>query len=144
MTKLQAIRKFAEEVIGEHVTILNHDDNNWSMVTNSMRPRMYIPADRGVTKDEGDKLFRANIVEHCSMARGFSDATLSILHECGHWANREVHDGIAYEKMMKEATEEEYFRTPFEMLATMWTICWLQSKENRRLAKRFEREYFGY
>ena len=55
-----------------------------------------------------------------------------------------IRDGIAYEKMMKEVTEEEYFRTPFEMLATMWTICWLQSKENRRLAKRFEREYFGY
>ena len=36
------------------------------------------------TKDDCGKAFRKDFVTRCSLARGFSDVTLSLLHEMGH------------------------------------------------------------
>lgn len=145
MTKLQAIRKFVEQVTEQKVIIKKSPFNcYWGMSTTDKNPRLYIPKDYGVTKDIGDKQFRANMNSISSVTKGFSDATLTILHECGHWFNRNATDPIAYREMTKDLSNEEYIRCPFEMVATLWAVCWLQNKDHRKWAKEFEKEYFGY
>ena len=145
MTKLQAIRKFVEQITGEKVVIKKFPFNGrWGMAVNAKEPRLYVPYDYGVEKDEGDREFRANMTDISSTAKGFSDATLSILHECGHWFNRTSFDYEAYQSMTTDVTNKEYIRCPFEMVATLWAICWLQNKDHRKWAKEFEKNYFGY
>jgi hypothetical protein len=42
------------------------------------------------------------------------------------------------------ATGADHFKLHCEMIATDWAIQWLQDARNRKIAKAFEREYFGY
>ena len=142
MTKLQAIREFAEQIAGEHVTIARDRCNrgNWMMDISGATPRMKIPKDFEY-RDDVDKAFRADFVARCSTAKGFSDVTLTILHEFGHWYTRQVMDIIVYDDLV--TSEENYFQNPYEMLATQWAICWLLCPFNRKIAKAFEKKYFG-
>ena len=146
MTKVQAIRKFASDVLEEKVTIARdrNMDANWTMGILSASPRMQIPQDLDAASDEGDKSFRRDFIKRCPSARGFSNATLTILHECGHWATRSVMNIIEYDKAVQKCqTQEEYMMIPWECLATQWAICWLMCPENRKIAKAFEKNYFG-
>lgn len=146
MTKLQAIRWFASQITTEKVTISKKRlENNWAidLAVQQKTPRLLIPKDFQIN-DAMDKIFRKNFVERCPMARGFSNATIAILHEFGHWATRSVFDIIAYDKIRSKAvTQEEYMANPYERLATEWAICWLQSIPNRSIAKQFEKYFFG-
>ena len=145
MTKLQAIRKFAEQVTGGKVIIKKSPVTCfWGMSVTAKDPRLFIPSDLGIKKDEEDKEFRANITSICPIAKGFGDATLAILHECGHWFNRSAFDSDGYQNMIKDLSNKEYMRCPYEMVATLWAVCWLQNKDHRKWAKEFERNYFGY
>ena len=81
----------------------------------------------------------------------FANITLSLLHEMGHNVHRNKTFSYDRTEMMKkiekEAKSEEdlhfgYFQLPDELAATKWAINWLKKKENRLLAKQFEKEYF--
>ena len=87
MTRLQAVRKFADLVAQEHV-IISSDMNEWAMAMWDTHPRLMVPRDLLAT-DEGDKMFRKDFVSRCPLARGFANVTLSVLHEIGHHFNRE-------------------------------------------------------
>lgn len=140
MTKLQALRKFADEVAGEHV-ICNRDED-WGMSLCDQHPRLIVPKDLD-KNDEGDKEFRIDFTERCPLARGFANVTISILHEIGHHFHREEYifcDAEEYEN----AHGFDHFKLPCEMVATDWAITWLQDPDHRKLAKQFERNYFGY
>lgn len=103
------------------------------------------------TKDLGGKCFRADFVSRCPAARGFSDVTLSLLHELGHTMtkifvppmNKEIDE---YNKAVENLTDMKevnklYFALTDEHMATDWAIEWLQNRNNRRLAKNFEKQF---
>jgi hypothetical protein len=143
MTKLQAIREFINCVAGEHVTIARErcDCGNWAMDIDSSTPRLILPKDFEY-RDELDKEFRKDFTTRCPLAKGFSDVTLTILHEFGHWFNRNVVDIVVYSAMVRDETND-YFANPYEVLATQWAICWLLCPDNRKTAKAFEKHFFG-
>ena len=141
MGKITAIRNFASIVAGEHVTIVRERDD-WGFSVATPHPRLVLPIDLD-KKDEGDRLFRKDFVARCPLARGFADVTLSILHEIGHHFHREEYifcDMQEYNNALGEA----HFKLHCEMVATDWAIQWLQDSQNRKIAKAFEREYFGH
>ena len=139
MTKLQAIRKFADYVACEHV-IIPKERTEWSMIMSDAHPRMTVPADLTLI-DENDRIFRNDFIQRCPLARGFAHVTLSILHEIGHHFNREVY---IFSDIVEDENEttEEHIKLPYEIVATNWAIEWLQDKENRKVAKAFERDFF--
>ena len=146
MTKLQAIRNFTQFVLGEKVTIARDrfDESNWAMDIVNTNPRIKLPKDLNAELDESDRIFRKDFTERCNLAKGFSYITLTLLHECGHWATRSVLDIVEYDKAVQTAyTQEMYMAIPWERLATEWAICWLNCPANRKKAKAFEKEYFG-
>ena len=136
MNRVKLIRDFASLVAGERVIIPRKRDC-WSMSMADAKPRLILPPDLN-QNDEEDKAFRRDFVKRCPMARGFSNVTLSILHEIGHHFNREAY-------IFSDANEEDYeshFALPYEIVATDWAIAWLQNPEHRKTAKAFERQYF--
>ena len=141
MTKLQAIRWFADFVAYEHVIITRDDDWSCSMI--DQHPRITVPYDL-MKNDEGDKLFRIDFIERCPLGRGFANVTLSILHELGHHFNREPFIFMENVKEYIEADNTDHFKFPCEMVATDWAIEWLQDESNRKVAKAFEKDFFGY
>lgn len=147
MTKIQAIRWFANQITESPVTIARQRlVENWGMDLNpeNKTPRLLIPKDL-LTNDVNDKLFRKNIEGISKVTRGFSNVTLAILHEYGHWETRSVFDMIAYYKINRNVhTMEQYMQNPFEQIATQWAVCWLQQPQNRALAKQFEKFFFGH
>ena len=147
MTKLQAIRMFMRFVLNEPVVIAKDrfDYSNFGMDVVNPIPRIKLPKDLNVKPDANDKAFRKDFVKRCPLAQGFSSITITLLHECGHWATRSVMDFFEYDKMHKKVhSQEEYMKIPWEHLATEWAICWLYSPVNRKMAKVFEQLYFGY
>ena len=147
MTKLQAIREFMTFVLGEKTTIARDkfSVNNFAMDIMNKTPRVKLPENLNCKPDLSDKLFRDNFVSNCPLARGFSNITLTLLHECGHWMTRSNLNIIEYDKMRDKAyTMQMYMAIPWEMLATQWAICWLYDPCNRKVAKEFEKKYFNY
>jgi hypothetical protein len=139
MTKLQAIRKFADYAAGEHVIITRGD---WAMGMSDTKPRLYVPYNI-MQNDDNDKLFRLDFIARCPLARGFANVTISILHEIGHHFNRESY--ITTDSEQYDASEGYWhFMLPCEMDATDWAIEWLQDSEHRKIAKQFEKDFFGY
>lgn len=138
MTRLQAIRKFADIVAGEHVIIIRSDD--WALSMVDAKPRLLLPYNL-MKNDEGDKQFRQDFVERCPLGRGFANVTISILHEIGHHFNREEYIFCDYDEY-ENAYGFDHFKLPCEIVATNWAIEWLQDPENRKIAKAFEREFF--
>ena len=140
MTQLIAIRDFVEAVTTIRPTIARKRDQ-WAVQSGDDWIRLTVPNEAGVY----DKAFRADFVSKCPLARGFADATISILHECGHFATQDNFCADTYDKQVAEAGEDasKYFAIPYEMLATCWAICWLMDPENRKVAKNFERNFFG-
>lgn len=146
MTKIQAIREFATFVLNEYVTIARNrcTDNNWAMDIMNKTPRLMLPIELDLPLDESDKAFRKDFIERCPIAVEFSDVTLTILHECGHWATRAVMDIVEYDKDVALAyTDELYMTNPWEILATQWAICWLLSPVDQEQAHKFEEHYYG-
>lgn len=147
MTKLQAIRDFCSFVCEDKVTIAKdrYPFNNWGMNIGEKHPRLKLPKHIPCDIEEVDKIFRKDFVNRCKMAQGFSHVTLTLLHECGHWATRSVINIAEYCRLRaKVNSEEEYLAIPWERLATEWAICWLNSPANRKVAKQFEKNYFNY
>lgn len=138
MNKTRLIRNFASQVAGEHV-IIPRERDDWMMCMSDSKPRLVLPPDPD-KNDEGDKSFRKNFVSRCPLAKGFSNVTISILHELGHHFNREAY----IFSTINEDDYDSHYDIPYEIVATDWAIEWLQNAENRKMAKAFEREYFGY
>ena len=151
MTQLQAIRKFASDV-AEHKVIIakKRMENNWGMGVYPFDPnemRMYIPSDLNYKPSENDYEFRRDFVTRYNPAQGFANVTLTILHEVGHFKTQ--YDGnvaITFLQNRKKVfrSQKEYMLQEDERRATDWAIQWLYDPEHRRLAKQFEKEYFGY
>ena len=147
MTKLQAIRWFMQQVLSEPTTIAKNrfQEFNFGMDIINPTPRLVLPSNLDSKPDEVDRIFRKDFVTRCPLAKGFSNITITLLHECGHWETRSIMDIITYDKMKNEARGmKEYIAIPWEHLATEWALCWLSSPYNRKCAKQFERKYFGY
>lgn len=98
-----------------------------------------------------DEIFRKFIISLDSSMQEFANITLSLLHEMGHNVHRTKTFSYDRTEMMKKLKEEaqseedlhfSYFRLPDELAATKWAINWLKKKENRLLAKQFEKDYF--
>ena len=141
MTQLQAIRWFADFAAGTHVTIARMRDD-WGMGLGDLRhPRLILPKDL-LQNDEMDKMFRQDFVARCPLAQGFANVTISILHEIGHYmfpCEYLTTDPAEYDK----ATGWDHFKLECEVVATNWAIEWLQDKNHRKVAKEFERDFYG-
>ncbi len=149
MTQLQAVRKFAAEVAEQKVIIARQRvHNNWAMCVDlfSDEIRMKIPDNLNYEPDEIDRDFRRDFIARYSPAQGFANVTLSILHEIGHaktkWDGGSVFNDANKRKRVK--TQKQYMLLESERRATDWAIQWLYSEKHRRLAKQFEKEFFGY
>lgn len=141
MTKVSAIRQFATLVAGEKV-IICRDSTEWESPMWDQHFRLGLPKNLTII-DEQDKLFRRDFVRRCPLAQGFSHVTLSVLHELGHQFHREEYIYFPA-KEYEEAKGEDHFQLFPEVVATNWAIEWLQDPEHRKLAKAFERKFFGY
>jgi len=139
MTRLQTVRWFASEVAGEHVVVSRTTDE-WSCSVTRKHPMITIPRDV-FTNDEDDKIFRRDFVARCPLARGFSNPTISVLHELGHFFTLHNFPNENWEDD-DNMTTEEHIKVPCEVAATNWAIEWLQNADNRKVAKAFERELF--
>ena len=142
MTKLQAIREFADFLAEGHTIIARerYDDDNWRMDITGQTPRLILPKNLE-SKSEEDKAFREDFIARCPFAVSFSDVTLTILHEFGHWYTRNVMDMVVYSHMVGKC--HNYLTVSYEILATQWAVCWLLCSANRRVADDFENKYFG-
>jgi hypothetical protein len=142
MTQLQAIRKFADIVAGTHVTIARNRDD-WGMGLSDLKhPRLILPADTN-KNDISDRQFRFDFVSRCPLARGFANVTIFILHEIGHYYHP-IEYFITDPEEYNNALDFDHFNLPCERVATDWAIQWLQDANNRKIAKAFERAYFGH
>ena len=104
-------------------------------------------------KDDGGKYFRQDFTRRCPMGKGFSDVTISILHEVGHAMTRTLlpEDYNREKECEKVETENhtykeinfEYFKMLDETLATNWAIAWLRNADHRKKAKAFEKEFWA-
>lgn len=99
-------------------------------------------------------LFRKSFTNKSSIAKGFSDIVLTLLHELGHFETAFDIDDKDYDRekeMMKimlnsdslEEANMKYFELPDEKAATEWGIKWLQDANNRKIAKAFEKKFFA-
>lgn len=97
--------------------------------------------------------FNRNFKMRCEVAKGFSDLTLSLLHELGHCETQddlpEEYDREKAYKMMEKYGKGDrrilnlmYFCLPDEYAATQWAIDWLSDEDNRKRAKKFEKDFF--
>lgn len=151
MTQLQVIRKFASDV-AEHKVIIakKRMENNWGMGVYPYEPdemRMYIPSDLNYKPNENDYEFRRDFVARYNPAQGFANVTLVILHEIGHFKTQyDGHAQITFWQNRNKVfnSQKKYMLQENERRATDWAIQWLYDPEHRRLAKQFEKEYFGY
>ena len=105
--------------------------------------------------NENAKIFRRCWSLKAPILKGFSDITISLLHELGHLeTNDEIRKtfhlfvrelamiGIQSKAESIEEANVMYFLLPDEKMATEWAIQWLSVKENRKLAKKFEKKFF--
>lgn len=143
MGKLKEIRNFVEDVTGVRPVIYKKRDDWATYLCGKERMEMSVPANFD-ERDDRDHAFRKNFCDRCSIAKGFSNVTLSILHECGHFMTQEIFCFGAYAKYRDNAGTDmtEYMAIPYEMIATQWAICWLNNPANRKIAKRFEKKFF--
>ena len=146
MMQVQLIREFASKAIGDRVTIARKRmSNNWGMdINNKPNPRLLVPSVINYIPEEEDIAFREDFVNRCPLANNFSDITLAILHELGHWATRKEIDWIEDAEIKREAVSNEYFDIPSEYIATEWAIGWLATYEHRKLAREFEAQLFSH
>lgn len=143
MTKLQAVRWFANTVAQQKVVIArNRVTNNWMMSTNELR--MTIPTNLTYESDETDILFRNDFIKRYAPAKELLDVTITILHEIGHYFTRFDYDLTEdYILRLHAANMSEYLRIPCERLATDWAIAWLHNPEHWAIAKQFEADFMG-
>ena len=131
MTKANAIKGFVREITGLNFSVKKLD--HWET---DCYDTIYYAFDE---TEETAIAFRANFVKRCTIADNFLDATLSILHEVGHICTTNETDGIYPDE--ETCTNEEYFNTHDEWIATEWAIDWLNNKDNQNLAKVFEKNW---
>jgi len=141
MTQLQAIRWFADFAAGTHVTIANRRDD-WGMgLSDLQHPRLILPKNLR-QNDQSDKDFRIDFISRCPLAQGFANVTISILHEIGHFFHPFEFLACDVDEY-NNAIGKDHFKLECEIVATNWAIEWLQDKNHRKIAKEFERYFFG-
>lgn len=99
----------------------------------------------------GSKQFRQHFVNLCPAGKGFANITIILLHEIGHFVSQQEFEGYnrhteilkLRNKYDEQTINWEYFKLLDEASATNWAIEWLQNKENRVLAKAFEKKFFS-
>ena len=105
---------------------------------------------------KSSKIYRKFWTEKYPMLKGFSDITISLLHELGHTeTNDRIRPSFSIDE--REATMEDldnrnlsykalnhlYFMLPDEKAATEWAVQWLSKGKNRKIAKKFEKKFFA-
>ena len=92
---------------------------------------------------------RETFTSRSSMCKGFSNITLALLHELGHFSSEQDFEDYDRETELEflksipvEFSRKMYYLLPDEMSATDWAVEWLQNAENRKIAKRFEKNFF--
>lgn len=95
-------------------------------------------------------LARKSFTEKSSVAKGFANITLALLHELGHFSSQQTFEGYNRNEEMEflsmippEIASVMYYLLPDELSATNWAIEWLQNPDNRKLAKAFEKKFFA-
>ena len=129
----------------------------WGDVAEDEEVMIFIPNWRKADfeHDKGGKLFRKDFVQRCARAKGFSDVTISVLHEVGHtmtnqFLPKDYDRKIEFEKLksnLQAKTNKEitlaYFQMQDEVMATNWAIDWLNDAQNRKIAKKFEKKFWA-
>lgn len=106
----------------------------------------------GTLEDKQTRETYKNFIERFPSGRGFATITLILLHEIGHaYHPRSSFENYDKEKAMEEIYEiantqverqKLYMKLPDEYAATEWAIDWLKDPEHRKIAKRFEKQFF--
>lgn len=143
MTKKKAIKWFIKKITNDKVKLIHGEDDDWAIHVEVPYVRLEVPSDL-LMVTPSDNEFRDFMIGRSPIAKKFSNVTISILHELGHYYNREIYDNTPeaeYKKSLK--SNEAHFNLPCELVATDWAIEWLQDKKNRKLARKFEGKFFG-
>lgn len=137
MTRLQAMRWFAEQAAGQYVIFCKGD--NWCMSMISAKPKIFYPTNY-MELNEDDMAFRKNFISRCPVASDCLDVTLTILHELGHYFTKEVFLQTSLVEYAN-AEGEEHFKQPCEIAATDWAIKWIENDENINTIVTFENAF---
>ena len=132
----------------------NDSSINYAICADEDEVTIYIPnwKKANFKNDNGGKCFRKDFTERCPLGKGFSDITISLLHEIGHaMTNRDLPENYdrasecAKVNRIKDNSERcfAYFKMLDETLATDWAIKWLQDPEQRKIAKDFEKQFWA-
>ena len=98
---------------------------------------------------EGVGFISGNMNRRNKTISGFSRITKILLHELGHVAT--IHKVCDTYKDFREMQAEkewnchsnaDYLLCPDEWAATEWALNWINSKENRSIARRFEKRFW--
>lgn len=157
--------RLMKEFIEDAMTLTDEEDNPYTVVvargkcfqTFPYNSNNYVVIHVDYQQYEHNKVgsveFNRNIRLRSEIVKGFSDLTLSLLHELGH--NETVdelpfdYDRQKAEKKIRKYCGDDvrmlnmmYFSLPDEYAATQWAIDWLSDEENRKRAKAFEKAFF--
>lgn len=142
MGKITTIRQFVETIVDSKIVIARERDD-WGMNIDERLPHLRLPQDLCQNTAE-DKMYRKYFIERCKCGKGFSNVTISLLHEIGHWKTRDEVDWEKYYNERIGVYDYDYFNLDAERKATDWAIKWLANPKNRKFAKEFEVKFYGH
>lgn len=112
----------------------------------------YIGYNFNLLEDKSIRIIYKDFIRRFPSGRGFATITLILLHEIGHtYYPRSSFKGYNKTKAIDEiyltaSTQEEattlYMNLPDEYAATGWAIDWLKDPEHRKIAKKFEKQFY--
>lgn len=148
-------KEFISEVTNAPMSMisLTRKSTGWSTEVSAYEENIIMHYDGFTFNSLGDKMFRADFVRRCPMAKNYADVTLTILHEIGHNATKiaflkgykryaKAQKNLQKSLLTPEERNRRYFRLKGERIATDWAINWLQSTEHQAIAKKFENKFF--
>ena len=107
--------------------------------------------------DIADKVYRKVWTTAYPYLKGFANITINLLHELGHLEiHNQIREQYSYAQREYDINTLDnsnlpailqmiaYCMLPDERAASEWMAEWLSDKENRKLAKKFEKEFFTY
>lgn len=129
MKREKAMKKLVKSITGKNIKLKKSDrwETNWTS-------KIWWADDEGANDS---KEFRAFFVSRCPAGNNYSDITISLLHEVGHMMCVNESFGIESDA----TTNQEYFITHDEWLATKWAIEYLinHPKKLKKFEKRIAR-----
>ncbi len=139
MKYIDCLTRFIQKVTGVLPTVVA--DWGWWYVERGNTCEIHFDMDD--KRGDNDPLFHNYCVALSPIATCVSDLTLTVCHECGHYATRAIYDtpqaNEEYEQLCAAITDpRDYYDLPAEHAATAWALAWIET--HQEIVRQFENE----